>query len=93
MAIFENNWASIRRALTLTVQLVSDFGFNSQNLTAHNAILPIAYYLHKKKAGDVYLTRTIFTSDRTVIREWLIRRFGFQRGVRPLRRVQLGLPA
>lgn len=73
MAIFENNWSSIRRALTLTVQLVSDFGFNSQNLTAHNAILPIACYLHKKKAGSVYLTRSIFTSDRSVIREWLIR--------------------
>lgn len=73
MAIFENNWDSIRRALMLTVQLVSDFGFNGQNLTARNAILPIAYYLHKKDPGDAYLSRTSSESDRAVIREWLIR--------------------
>ena len=46
MGTFERNWEDIKRALTLTVQLVSSFGFQSQNLTAHNAILPIAYYLY-----------------------------------------------
>ena len=42
MDIFEDKWDDIKRALTLTVQLVSSFGFNRQTLPAHNAILPIA---------------------------------------------------
>ena len=45
MAILEKQWTSVKSALTLTVQLISDFGFNRATLTAHNAILPVAYYL------------------------------------------------
>ena len=73
MDIFENKWDDIKRALTLTVQLVSSFGFSGQNLRAHNAILPIAYYLYQKDPGEAYLTHTRFEEDRGAIREWLIR--------------------
>ena len=73
MDIFESNWDNVKRALMLTVQLVSDFGFNGQNLRAHNAILPIAYYLYLKEPGDGYLTHNSFETDRQAIREWLIR--------------------
>ena len=73
MNIFESKWDDIKRALTLTVRLVSDFGFNQQTLRAHNAILPIAYYLYLKKPGDSYLVHSQFGNDRQVIREWLIR--------------------
>lgn len=73
MATLEEKWDDIKHSLTLTVQLVSSFGFNGQNLRANNAILPIAYYLHKKKHQETYLTRNEFRQDREVIREWLIR--------------------
>ncbi len=73
MDIFEDQWDDIKRALTLTVQLVSSFGFNRQTLPAHNAILPIAYYLAMKNPGQVYLTHSQFTQDRQAIREWLVR--------------------
>jgi len=73
MAIFESKWEAIKRALTLTVRLLSSFGFNGQNLTAHNAILPIAYYLYMKKPGDPYLTHTRFMPDRQAIHEWLVK--------------------
>ena len=73
MDIFEGNWGDVKRAMTLTVQLVSDFGFSSQNLRAHNAILPIAYYLYLKNPGDSYLTHSRFEKDRRRIRKWLIR--------------------
>ncbi len=73
MDIFERNWEDVKRALTLTVQLVSDFGFNGQNLRAHNAILPIAYYLYLKKPGEGYLTLNSFETDRQAIREWFVR--------------------
>ena len=73
MDIFEDNWDDIKRALILTVQLVSSFGFSGQNLSAHNAILPIAYYLYLKNPGEVYLTHSQFEQDRQAICEWLIR--------------------
>ena len=73
MAIFEDKWDDINRALLLTVQLVAGFGFNGQNLRAQNAILPIAYYLYMKNPGDPYLTHISYQQDRRTIREWLIR--------------------
>ena len=73
MAVFESNWDDVKRALMLTVQLVSDFGFTGQNLRADNAILPVAYYLYMKELGDAYLTHSQFEADRRAIREWLIR--------------------
>ena len=73
MDTFERNWEAIKRALTLTVQLIASFGFNGQNLRAHNAILPIAYYLNLKNPGEAYLTNNRFDRDRQGIRQWLIR--------------------
>ena len=73
MDIFENKWEDIKRALILTVQLVYSFGFNGQNLSAYNAILPVAYYLYKKNLGEAYLIHSRFEQDRRAIREWLIR--------------------
>ena len=73
MAIFEGNWTAIKRALTLTVQLISDFGFNRHVLRSHNSILPIAYYLYVGKLGGTYLTHSQFEDDRQAIRRWLIR--------------------
>ena len=73
MEIFENNWDDIKKALTLTVQLVSTFGFNRQNLSSHNAILPIAYYLYRRSLGESYLVQCKFETDRKKIRDWLTR--------------------
>ena len=73
MDIFERNWDDVKRAMTLTVQLVSDFGLSGQNLRAHNAILPIAYYLYLKNPGEGYLTHSSFEPDRQAVREWLFR--------------------
>ena len=73
MDTLESKWEDIKRALTLTVQLVSSLGFTGHSLTAHNAILPIAYYLYAKKPGDAFLAHSSFEQDRNAIREWLIR--------------------
>ena len=72
MDTFERNWDAIKRAMSLTVQLVSTFGFSGQNLTADNALLPIAYYLYRKNPGDAYLSHSRFNQDRESIREWLV---------------------
>ncbi len=73
MATFEGEWEDIKRALVLTVQLIASYGFSGQNLTAHNAILPIAYYLHYRKLGETYLTSRHFRNDRESIRRWLVK--------------------
>ena len=73
MVEFEDNWNPIKRALILTVRLISDFGFNRHVLRSHNSILPIAYYLYLKNPGESYLTHSQFKNDREAIREWLIR--------------------
>ena len=73
MDVFEGKWDDIKRALTLTVQLISGFGFTGQTLSAQNAILPIAYYLYRKNPGEAYLTSNRFREDRRAIGEWLIR--------------------
>ena len=58
METFESKWEEIKRALILTVQLVSSFGFTGHSLTAPNAILPIAYYLYKRNPGDSFPVHT-----------------------------------
>ena len=73
MDTLESQWEDIKRALILTVQLVSSFGFTGHSLPAHNAILPIAYYLYTKDPGDFFLAHSSFEQDRKGIREWLIR--------------------
>ena len=73
MAILESNWREIKRALMLTVRLIESFGFTDRSLTAHSAILPIAYYLFKTNPGESFLTHSSFEPDRKKIREWLIR--------------------
>ena len=73
MNTLESKWEDIKRALVLTVQLASSFGFTGRSLTARNAILPIAYYLYRKDPGDSFLAHSKFEQDRRNIREWLIR--------------------
>lgn len=73
MAILEENWADIRTALLLATELLATFGFNSQNLRADSAILPIAYYLYTRKLDDGYLSRSEYAKDREALRQWLIK--------------------
>ncbi len=73
MEVLEEQWTAIKSALTLTVQLIAGFGFNRATLTAHNAILPIAYYLHRSKRTESFLSHSGHEGDRQRIRGWLIR--------------------
>ncbi len=73
MAMLEDKWEAVKSALILTVQLVAGFGFNRSNLTAHNSILPIAYYLYRTNRSRAFLTNSQHEHDRSVIRGWLLR--------------------
>ena len=72
MATLESQWLRIKRALEMTVNLASNFGFTADTLGADSALLPIAYYLYVIEADTSYLTSSHFTADRSHIRKWLV---------------------
>lgn len=73
LRIIENNWESIKQALSTTVRLISRFGFNSKNIVAPLALLPIAFYL--KKRGNPSFDTSSKSDDaeaQIAIRKWFI---------------------
>lgn len=43
----KNKWDKIKDSIEYTVNLLVEFGFNGENLTSQNAIIPISYYILK----------------------------------------------
>ncbi len=62
----QDQWDRIRSTITETVEVASSFGYSRQSLTSANALLPIAYFLHRRQPS-------LGTKDRKAIRDWLIR--------------------
>ena len=73
MGTLEQVWADARRAIVLTVELAASFGLSEQTLRADSALLPVAYYLFKRKPPHNWLAHPGFAEDRDTIRSWLIR--------------------
>jgi hypothetical protein len=67
----EENWPTIKDALSLTVRLISRFGFHSKNIVAPLVLLPVAYYLMKR--GNMSFDTSSSASDadaQIAIRKW-----------------------
>jgi hypothetical protein len=73
MKKLEENWARVAEALRLTVRLAASFGLSRDTINADSALLPIAYYLHKRNGGDAYLTAKTDAEDRRAVKDWLVR--------------------
>lgn len=73
MGTLEQVWSDVRRATILTVELAASFGLSEQTLRADSALLPIAYFLFKRKPPDNWLGHPTYAAEREVIRSWLIR--------------------
>jgi len=73
MATLEAAWPDVRRALVLAVELAASFGFSEQTLRADSALLPIAYYLYRRKPQASWLTHPDTAKERDEIKSWLIR--------------------
>ena len=73
MAAIQDNWTEIREALTATVELVSSFGFDSKNIGADSALLPVAYFLYLEVTPAGFSTRNRYKASREAIRSWLTR--------------------
>ena len=67
----EQQWPAIKLALHLTLALVDSFGFTNRALLSNNALIPIAYYLKRKKATTSYLTSASDQADRLEVLRWL----------------------
>ena len=73
MAKLEENWPEIKDALAGTVQLVTDFGFDSKTVRANSALLPIAYYFYKIGSPPNFGAHPLYEDDRNAIKGWLTR--------------------
>ncbi len=73
MARVEEEWPRIEGALLRAASLLQQFGYNERNLTANSVIIPIAYYLYLRGAGDSYLDSSADASDRLALQRWVTR--------------------
>ncbi|MEN6350509.1 MAG: DUF262 domain-containing protein [Syntrophomonas sp.] len=71
MLMIENEWDNISEAIRTAVVLIDSLGFNRDTLTANNAVIPIAYYILKRRLNDRYITNVNEQKDRDLIRKWL----------------------
>ncbi|HCZ37199.1 MAG TPA: hypothetical protein DHV26_14855 [Cytophagales bacterium] len=73
MIIIEKNWEQVAAAVRSSVELVAKYGYNRDNLTATNAMIPIAYFIFKNGLGEKILHSSTREDDRKAIMEWLAR--------------------
>ncbi|WP_318458684.1 DUF262 domain-containing protein [Photobacterium leiognathi] len=73
MMTIEKNWEKTSAAIRASIELISNLGYNRDNLSATNAIIPIAYFIYKNDFIDSILYSGQRDSDRKAIREWLAR--------------------
>lgn len=72
MQQIERNWTRISESIRIAVELISNFGFNRDNLSASLAIIPIAYFVYKQGVPKKVLTGSEYNDDREKMRKWLV---------------------
>ena len=69
----ESNWGNIKESLSTTVRLIARFGFNAKNVVAPLALLPIAFYLMKRRNSAFDTSSKAEDADAQVtIRRWFV---------------------
>lgn len=71
MSKIESEWNEIVKALKLAVELIASYGYTTHNLTSHNALIPIAYYIKKIGNPDAFVLSNNFSEVRKLIKRWL----------------------
>ena len=72
MIKIEDNWEDITKAIRDAVRLIASFGFNRDNMTSNNLIIPIAYYLKHIGLPDNFEVSSSRISDRVKIKKWFM---------------------
>jgi uncharacterized protein with ParB-like and HNH nuclease domain len=76
MVVIERNWEFTSHAMRSAIELAAKFGYNRDNLTATNAIIPIAYFIYKNSYDYQHIVHaSAREDDRKAIKEWLARVF------------------
>lgn len=73
MEVIQERWPRIESALRAAVELLHEFGYSGETLTATNAVVPIAYYLLTNNYSSTIVTAPAREDDRLRIRQWLAR--------------------
>jgi hypothetical protein len=69
----EQNWGVIKESLSVTVRLISRFGFDSKNVVAPLALLPVAFYVMKRGNFSFDISSKAEDADAQVaIRKWFV---------------------
>jgi len=71
MSKIEEKWDDIMKALRLAIELVSDFGYDYQTLTATYAAIPIAYFIMNSEKNDSFTESQFHRENRKKISRWL----------------------
>ncbi|GAA4368797.1 DUF262 domain-containing protein [Hymenobacter saemangeumensis] len=73
MQIIQERWTQIETSLLAAVELLHEFGYSGETLTATNAVIPIAYYVYFNGYASSIVTAPARQDDRLRIRQWLAR--------------------
>jgi len=73
LAKMEDQFESIRKSIFSAVDLLVEFGYNSENLSSLNAVIPIVLYLHKNQIDSSFIKSEKFFKNKENIRVWLAR--------------------
>ena len=71
LAIIEDAWSDIKNTLVRTFELINAFGIDGDTLTSTNALMPIAYYLHKT-AQDLRGSTDEEVRNRRVVHQFIL---------------------
>lgn len=67
----EDCWSDLSKSIKVAFELISDFGYCEGALLSLNSIIPIIYYIYKKKIWDDIMTKVGFAQDRKAMERWL----------------------
>ncbi|NSN35585.1 DUF262 domain-containing protein [Enterococcus faecalis] len=66
--LIETNWEKTKKAISLAVNLLSNFGFNGDTLIANSVIIPVVYCLYKIDCPNNYIEADRYLNDRNKIK-------------------------
>jgi hypothetical protein len=72
LKLIEANWKRIKISLEATLRLVNRFGIDREILTSVNALLPIAYYLHRIGRGSLDGSTPFEAANTRRVHQWLL---------------------
>lgn len=68
------NWDSIKKYMTMTVDLLARYGFSSKNIISNNGLIPIAYYLMKERKSSSFVASQtkVDLEMKSELMRWLV---------------------